>query len=276
MDDIDVFDMVRDLSWDVVESSKDRISLLAKNLTCLPPDEHDFFGPYLEQFLDPVYMEEVTGALQAMLNNKWNLEGRNEEESKAAMRLGAYFVSWYLCKMLTAEGMGKETLQKALEALEDDEDMTMFMPFIHRLKKLHASYKAWLSRQPERHSSYSESAGSDINQRKRKRKPAAKVLGPRLISNEQRIAQERQARADKAQDRLRKSRERQGISNDDPEGQAVTLQDPVIYLHPHIGQSVKPHQLQGIQFMWREVIEADNQQGCLLAHVMGLGKSMQV
>lgn len=276
MDDIDVFDMVRDLSWDVVESSKDRISLLAKNLTCLPPDEHDFFGPYLEQFLDPVYMEEVTGALQAMLNNKWNLEGRNEEESKAAMRLGAYYVSWHLCKMLTAEGMGKETLQKALEALEDDEDMTMFMPFIHRLKKLHASYKAWLSRQPERHSSYSESAGSDINQRKRKRKRAAKVLGPRLISNEQRIAQERQARADKARDRLRKSRERQGISNDDPEGQAVTLQDPVIYLHPHIGQSVKPHQLQGIQFMWREVIEADNQQGCLLAHVMGLGKSMQV
>lgn len=276
MDDIDVFDMVRGLSWDVVESSKDRISLLAKNLTCLPPDEHDFFGPYLEQFLDPVYMEEVTGALQAMLNNKWNLEGRNEEESKAAMRLGAYFVSWHLCKMLTAEGMGKETLQKALEALEDDDDMTMFIPFIHRLKKLDASYKAWLSRQPERHSSYSESAGSDINQRKRKRKPAAKVLGPRSISNEQRIAQERQARADKARERLRKLRERQGISNDDPGGQAVTLQDPVIYLHPHIGQSVKPHQLQGIQFMWREVIEADNQQGCLLAHVMGLGKSMQV
>jgi SNF2 family DNA or RNA helicase len=34
--------------------------------------------------------------------------------------------------------------------------------------------------------------------------------------------------------------------------------------------------LTGIQFMWRELIEANNQQGCLLAHTMGLGKSMQV
>lgn len=282
MDDIDIFDMVIDMTWEAVESSKDRISLLAKHLTCLPPDEHEFFGPYLEQYLDPVYMEEVTAALHAMLNNEWNLEGRTEEESRPAMRLGAYFVSWHLCRMLSGQGMGKERLHKALEALEDDEELTMFMAFIHRLKKLYASYKAWLSRQRlnrEGRSTYAESAGSDSNPRKRKKHPAgarSKVPGLRALSNQQKDAQERQAKMDKDRERLRKAHESKGMSNDDPEGQAVTFKDPVIYLHRHIGQSVKSHQLKGIQFMWRELIEADNQQGCLLAHVMGLGKSMQV
>jgi SNF2 family DNA or RNA helicase len=92
----------------------------------------------------------------------------------------------------------------------------------------------------------------------------------------QKDAQERQAKQDKDRERLRMARESKGLSNSDPEGQAVTFKEPVIYLHPHLGRYVKPHQLTGIQFMWRELIEANNQQGCLLAHTMGLGKSMQV
>jgi SNF2 family DNA or RNA helicase len=51
--------------------------------------------------------------------------------------------------------------------------------------------------------------------------------------------------------------------------------DPVapIYLDPHIGKKVKPHQEGGIQFMWRELTAG---KGCMLAHTMGLGKTMQV
>lgn len=46
-----------------------------------------------------------------------------------------------------------------------------------------------------------------------------------------------------------------------------------IYLDPHIGKKVKPHQENGIQFMWRELTAG---KGCMLAHTMGLGKTMQV
>ncbi len=67
-----------------------------------------------------------------------------------------------------------------------------------------------------------------------------------------------------------------GVSNNDPDHQAVSFKEPVIYLHPHIGRHVRPHQLAGIQFMWREVIQDKRRQGCLLAHTMGLGKTMQV
>ena len=56
----------------------------------------------------------------------------------------------------------------------------------------------------------------------------------------------------------------------------INTRQPYIELHRHIGDRVKPHQVEGISFMWREIIEDPKQQGCLLAHTMGLGKTMQV
>ena len=67
-----------------------------------------------------------------------------------------------------------------------------------------------------------------------------------------------------------------GVSGADPAGHIVGFGDPQIFLDEHIGKRVKPHQVNGIQFMWREIITDPKQQGCLLAHTMGLGKTMQV
>ncbi|ETN40649.1 uncharacterized protein HMPREF1541_04928 [Cyphellophora europaea CBS 101466] len=56
----------------------------------------------------------------------------------------------------------------------------------------------------------------------------------------------------------------------------VNSQEPVVWLTNHIATKVKPHQVHGIQFLWREIVEDPRHQGCLLAHTMGLGKTMQV
>lgn len=56
----------------------------------------------------------------------------------------------------------------------------------------------------------------------------------------------------------------------------INTTEPYVSLHPHIAQRIKPHQVHGIQFMWREIVEDPKQQGCILAHTMGLGKTMQV
>ncbi|KAH9811713.1 SNF2 family N-terminal domain [Teratosphaeria destructans] len=55
------------------------------------------------------------------------------------------------------------------------------------------------------------------------------------------------------------------------------LPPPPIYIHRKIAEYMKPHQVDGVQFMWREVTAAGEEggQGCLLAHTMGLGKTMQ-
>lgn len=49
------------------------------------------------------------------------------------------------------------------------------------------------------------------------------------------------------------------------------------FIHPEIAKKMKPHQIEGVRFMWREITAAgdDGTQGCLLAHTMGLGKTMQ-
>ncbi|KAI9805148.1 MAG: hypothetical protein M1825_000982 [Sarcosagium campestre] len=52
-----------------------------------------------------------------------------------------------------------------------------------------------------------------------------------------------------------------------------------VYLPAHIARKVKDHQVNGISFLWRETMHdngGDSPQGCLLAHTMGLGKTMQV
>ncbi|KAL1954663.1 hypothetical protein VTO42DRAFT_815 [Malbranchea cinnamomea] len=106
---------------------------------------------------------------------------------------------------------------------------------------------------------------------RRKRKRAVKQS--REAMDTQRSAQRRVEQQEEMQKRLARKLGSMGFNG---ERQAVSFDEPVIYLHPSIGGRVKPHQLNGIQFMWRELIKDPKQQGCLLAHTMGLGKTMQV
>ncbi|QUC18600.1 uncharacterized protein UV8b_02841 [Ustilaginoidea virens] len=58
-----------------------------------------------------------------------------------------------------------------------------------------------------------------------------------------------------------------------------TKQDdqPLIYINQEIGSRIKDHQLEGVRFMWNQLIQEPSvRQGCLLSHSMGLGKTMQV
>lgn len=55
-----------------------------------------------------------------------------------------------------------------------------------------------------------------------------------------------------------------------------SVEDVPVLLDQHIARRIKPHQETGVQFIWRELVEDKKQQGCLLAHTMGLGKTMQV
>ncbi|KAI9764262.1 MAG: hypothetical protein M1840_008553 [Geoglossum simile] len=51
----------------------------------------------------------------------------------------------------------------------------------------------------------------------------------------------------------------------------------LIYINQHVGGRIQKHQIEGVQFMWREIVtDGESSGGCLLAHSMGLGKTMQV
>ncbi|KAI5864522.1 hypothetical protein GGS23DRAFT_595251 [Durotheca rogersii] len=50
----------------------------------------------------------------------------------------------------------------------------------------------------------------------------------------------------------------------------------LIYIHEEIASRIKDHQVGGVRFMWDQIVGSTTGQGCLLAHTMGLGKTMQI
>jgi hypothetical protein len=54
-------------------------------------------------------------------------------------------------------------------------------------------------------------------------------------------------------------------------------EDKDIFIHEEIAASLKTHQVEGIRFMWQQLCQTGEcGRGCLLAHTMGLGKTLQV
>lgn len=281
-DDADVLRMVEGMSMASIETKKDRIQLLAKIVMQLPSSEYRGFPEYLDRWIDPIYREKIQEVIRAMMNNQRKLDDVDPAESKLSMRYGALFVSWYHCASVTSAGLQPRRLQEALKAIEEDCDEGVLLSVFH--KKLQSLINTYNVLHPEssRQRSLGESSGKEDDlsppslQSSKQSLKRKKQYVPKAPNSVQKNAQERKAVQDRAREDLRKEREEKGLSNSDRAGQAVTFKDPIIYLNPALGEFVKPHQLLGIQFMWRELCDTDNPQGCLLAHVMGLGKTFQV
>ncbi|KAH8658636.1 hypothetical protein BGZ60DRAFT_123171 [Tricladium varicosporioides] len=95
-------------------------------------------------------------------------------------------------------------------------------------------------------------------------------------ADRQRIAEQEERRK-----RLRANLAKSGV-NGDGQGHIIindakSEDQGYVLVHTDIAGKIKKHQIEGIRFMWNQIVtDEKTKQGCLLAHTMGLGKTMQV
>ncbi len=110
-------------------------------------------------------------------------------------------------------------------------------------------------------------------QRKRRDKNAENIRIDNLKLNEELERRSRQLREKMALQGSVSSKQSRLIVNETK----ASDDDALIYISDHIGSRIKDHQIEGVRFMWNQVVvDSKVRQGCLLAHTMGLGKTMQV
>ncbi|KAK4106561.1 hypothetical protein N658DRAFT_563373 [Parathielavia hyrcaniae] len=135
---------------------------------------------------------------------------------------------------------------------------------------------------PAHEASASEASSSDSaptpSTKKRRRRKRRDENAAKIRINTKKITEEHARRADELRIKIREqgsvnSKQSRLIVNETKESDDQAL----IYINDHIGNKIKDHQIEGVRFMWNQVVvDASVRQGCLLAHTMGLGKTMQV
>lgn len=116
----------------------------------------------------------------------------------------------------------------------------------------------------------SESEGDDPTRRRRKKRP----VNEHALARRKRQGRERNEIISRAEEQLHAisthGTDRVIINPGDVEvGESVEIR-------PSLARQLKPHQLEGVRFIWRETVMMSAVNGCLLAHTMGLGKTLQV
>lgn len=276
--DVDDFKRMVHVKWSVLEDRRDRQRLLTKLIACLPGDERTNMATTIPTYTRVELRSLTFRALQAMRNHSQKLRGLDAAQNEIIMRVASLYVSWNNCIRLNQKGINKSLLDNAINNKGDFED------FANQLTARLEAYTRLIARKAapakdDTSPTSTEDSDQDLlaaSSRTPHKKRKREIKESEEVKRNHEAAQVRVALQEEQRKRLEKRMESMGVSNDDPERQAVSFEQPVIYLDAHIGRRVKSHQLNGIQFMWRELIQDEKGEGCLLAHTMGLGKTMQV
>ncbi|OAX83009.1 hypothetical protein ACJ72_02640 [Emergomyces africanus] len=290
------------VDWLALEEQFDRDRLLRKLVWSMVQEERLDMYKLISSITLEHARKRVRRALHSVLQHSHHI--RNSRRHSLFLRTAALYVSWLRCKKISAmQGIPKVFIE---DTLKDKNSFDGFYPLLREALEGFLDKKDQVTKaaagQPQEVSSnkttkpesstpirpptdeqthgqdlqeYSTSSELETHHTPRKKRKRA-IKESQEAMDSQRNAQRRVELQETQRKQLARKLFRTGVSNADPERQVVSFDDPVIYLHRHIGARVKPHQLSGIQFMWRELIKDEKHQGCLLAHTMGLGKTMQV
>lgn len=130
------------------------------------------------------------------------------------------------------------------------------------------------------HSSDGSSEEMSVPQSKKRRRQVCKrrdKAAEDLRLKNVKLNEERERRARQLREEIAESGSVPGDKSRLIVNETKESHESLIYFNDRIGSRIKDHQIEGVRFMWNQVVVDSNvRQGCLLAHTMGLGKTMQV
>ncbi|MCJ1308181.1 hypothetical protein MMC25_001833 [Agyrium rufum] len=236
----------------------------------------------------------VTDCLESMLKNHASVPRRlkpfegDEDRGDLYMRVSFLYISWSQCVLLSAE----QGIKKDYIAWTQAQGTDQYIKFHECLGRCREDWRKGLPK---------TSLDKTISSQKRERIDYGDDVQAPRSSKKQRIyavqesqeAKQAQSRArQRVDDQAKRAKEMQkklAKVRGTEDGQLKIINtaagegaDPIL-LNEAIASRIQPHQVEGVQFLWREVVVAgndsggtSNEGGCLLAHTMGLGKTMQV
>ena len=283
-------DNIKKLSSRFLVERGDRKRLLLWHIARTGALDRGLAFSYLENVDQSVLERSITLGLNTMINMKTpkhRIRGWDDEDSATLMRIAAWLVCWTIPVALDQKsGLKKNHVDTVLA------DKECFQPFWDFLITCPILFRKNFS--PEVVSLDPEGPTPSKNKRQKilpgvsdeergntQRKKRKFVLPESQATLDLRAgAQQRVQERDNRQKQLKRRLREMGAKIDSSQVVVNTGKfdhQEFIFLNPIIGDRIQPHQIEGVQFMWREITaDFDNLQGCLLAQTMGLGKTMQV
>ncbi|KAI9762624.1 MAG: hypothetical protein M4579_000242 [Chaenotheca gracillima] len=227
---------------------------------------------------------ENEGILEAIRKNSLEYKGMDQDTYVKLRKFAFFYLFWYECR-LRKVGDNFHTFPDdvlvAAKAANDPQDPASFHSFYRFLQ---FALRRYGYERPAKTQEKGNDAGGtaaslmENSHKKRKREVLENVHARSVRENDRERLSAYDARRRELESRLPDMDVNvAGDSTRIVVNPGKFDDQDFIYINPRIGKLIKPHQIEGVRFMWREVVtDQKSLQGCLLAHTMGLGKTMQV
>ena len=280
---------IKQMDPSIFLEQQDRKRLLVWIIAHTPSRQRNLAMKCLIKFSMEILQRDVLDALKGLIAHRQRLrrlEG-DHERSESILQIAAWFVSWSMVVKYSASGLAKEHVAATVEDIDGFEDFFDFL--LLSLRPYETPYDpptppniATPQKQKKQRIVREDTGVNTQNTPFRKRVYAIPISQETL--NKTQSAMQRQL-ADEHRRKEQLELRRAGMQAGRGDATEVIINpgklkdQQYIRLDPRFGGGahLKPHQEEGLQFLWREITaDHDDLQGCLLAQTMGLGKTIQV
>lgn len=193
-------------------------------------------------------------------------DSKGKSRRETAIRLSALFDIYTGSKLTTTHKFKKLDPETVMRIGRKKSEFDRFWHFLRRISPW------FLEKAEESEVEADLSNGNDSiltpSQKKKRRQADARKIQKHDTQQTQAQQARRILLRQKLEDSVISTEKRRLIVNESKmEGHGL------VFIHEHIAPRIKDHQIDGVRFMWDQITRGT---GCLLAHTMGLGKTMQV